>query len=328
MLTKNAPRLFMTFRFIAVFCAFVVFGCASDYSAVYEQQAVSAMSAPSAEEAVKIYEASVKKRVTSADYYEGRGDIYYKYGEFGSAVNEYTYSLRNIGRADVHMKRGRAYMNLRYFEDAVIDFNTVVAYHNKDMYTAVVERAKAYIELGRTKEALRDLESALKRAGESQPLFVALAEAYIKLGQTEKAKEYVQKAIMMEESASLYLVRGRLYYKTKDANQAIKDYTKALELEPKNLTAKLRLANIYATCPIEIYRDGKKAVAMVSAIYETNRETDVIITLASAYAETGDFDRAADLLAKGIEAEKDFVMQDEMRVFQKAFKERKNIYSW
>lgn len=319
----------MSLRFIAVICVFFVFGCASDFSAVYRQQADNAMKSATADEAVKAYEAAVTKRVTSPDYYEGRGDIYFKYGEFGSAVNEYTRSLRNMGRSDVYMKRGRAYMSLRFYEDATVDFNTVVAYHNKDMYTATVERAKAYIERGKTSEALKDLEKVQKRAGDSLQLFIALGEAYLKLGQIDKSKEYVQRAIMLDpENIELYLLRGKLFYKTKDPNQAIKDLNTVIEKDAGNMTAKLRLANIYATCPIEIYRDGKKAVEIAESLYAVNQEPDIIITLASGYAETGNFDKAVAVLAKGVEAERDFVMQDEMRVYMKSYKEKKYIYSW
>ncbi len=319
----------MFFRLIALFSVLALFACASDYSPVYFDMSKQAMKSATVDEALKAYEKSVKHNPHSPDYYNARGDIYYNYGRYGDAVNDYTQSLRNNSNSEVNMKRGRAYMKLRYFKDASIDFTSVIDRHNQHLYTAYVERAKAYIELGMTKEALRDLEKTKKRAGDSLDLNIALGEVYIKLNDPDKAKEYVQKALLMDpENIELYLLRGKLYYKTKDANQAITDIKAALERDPSLIQAKLELARIYATCPLEIYRDGKKAVEMARDVYETTNGLDALIVLAAGYAELGDFKKAVSLLDSRIESTKDYVMQDDMRVYKRAYEENRTITGW
>ncbi|MGE4317593.1 MAG: tetratricopeptide repeat protein [Deferribacterales bacterium] len=319
----------MFFRLIALFSVLTLFACASDYSSQYFDMSKQAMKSASVDDALKAYEKSVKHNPHSPDYYNARGDIYYNYGRYGEAVNDYTQSLRNDTSSEVNLKRGRAYMKLRYFKDASIDFTSVIDRHNQYMYTAYVERAKAYIELGMHKEALRDLEKTKKRSGDSLELNIALGEVYIKLNDPDKAKEYVQKALIMDpENAEMYLLRGKLYYKTKDANQAISDMKTALEKDPSLSGAKLELARIYATCPLEIYRDGKKAVEMAREIYEISNDLNALIVLAAGYAEMGDFKKAISLLDSRIEGTKDYVMQDDMRVYKRAYEENRTITGW
>ena len=53
---------------------------------------------------------------------------------------------------------------------------------------------------------------------------------------------------------------------------------------------------LWATCPDDKYRDGKKAVESATRACELGEwnESDSIATLAAAYAELGDYPRAID----------------------------------
>ena len=56
----------------------------------------------------------------------------------------------------------------------------------------------------------------------------------------------------------------------------------------------------YATCPDDKYRDGKKAVENASKAYQLDdgKHWHCLGTLAAAYAESGDFEKAKEWEAK------------------------------
>lgn len=314
---------------IVLSSALILAACATDNSAVYLDTAAQVSKMSDAESAVKQYQATVRKSVHSHYYYEGLGDIYFSYGEFGAAVNEYTQSLRNKEDAEVHLKRGRAYMKLAFYPDAAYDFSTVISLGGDKAFIAYAERAKAYVELGKYKEALKDIDKARSHTEISAELDRAMAEIYYKTADYNTAKVYVQRAVTaIPDDSALYMLRGKLFYKTRDANQAIADYEKAISLNPDYTEAKKELAMALATCPVSIYRNGAKAVELAKELYISEESSDNALVLSAAYAETGDFDKAAELISRASEKEKDLVKQDDMRVYLKAYQEKRTITSW
>ncbi|HRQ63597.1 MAG TPA: tetratricopeptide repeat protein [Xanthomonadaceae bacterium] len=70
-----------------------------------------------------------------------------------------------------------------------------------------------------------------------------------------------------------------------------------------NVDALNNAAWVLATCPDERYRDGRRAIELVSAAIEKNGPQAAFQgTLAAAYAETGDFIQAIELIQYAIES--------------------------
>ena len=96
-----------------------------------------------------------------------------------------------------------------------------------------------------------------------------------------------------------YVGRGGAYAVStstarRDAAKAVADYTEAMRLDPKDPGAFENFAWLLATSPDAKVRDGKKAVEYATRACELEQwaGTPGIETLAAAYAETGDFDKA------------------------------------
>jgi tetratricopeptide (TPR) repeat protein len=89
-----------------------------------------------------------------------------------------------------------------------------------------------------------------------------------------------------------YIQRGYAYKGIKKMEEAIYDFNRAIELDPKDYIARSQLAWLLATCPDKKYRDGIKAIEHAEKLVEFNKNPARLDTLAAAYAEAGRFEDA------------------------------------
>ncbi len=100
--------------------------------------------------------------------------------------------------------------------------------------------------------------------------------------------------------------RARAYRQKCDYPKAIEEWTELIRLYPDIGRGKYWLADLFATCPDPLYRNGKKAVEYAKSLCEGSKGecTDYLEVLASAYAETGDFGNAVLCQKKFLETAK------------------------
>ena len=97
------------------------------------------------------------------------------------------------------------------------------------------------------------------------------------------------------ESAEAYLFRARLQFARRKFAEARADYERSLELAREAQSDSLNaVAWLYATCPDNAVRDGKRAVELAKKACDLTQWKDghILDTLAAAYAETGNFSEA------------------------------------
>lgn len=75
-------------------------------------------------------------------------------------------------------------------------------------------------------------------------------------------------------------------------NQAIINYNKTINIDPGYAQAYNNLAWIMATCPDKRYRNGSQAIEFAKKALSLSKEVDFLDTLAAAYAEAGNFEKA------------------------------------
>ena len=88
----------------------------------------------------------------------------------------------------------------------------------------------------------------------------------------------------------------------KNCDMAIADYKEAIRLD-KFAPAFHVLAWLWATCPEESFRHGKRAVELAARACGLAewKDANMLATLAAAYAEVGEFDKAVEWEEKAIQ---------------------------
>ena len=120
----------------------------------------------------------------------------------------------------------------------------------------------------------------------------------------DKAIADFNEAIRLDSGfAPAYNNRGNAWRVRKNYDMAIADYNEAIRLDRTFAPAYQALARLWATCPEESFRDGKRAVELATRACGLAewKDANMLATLAAAYAEVGKFDKAVEWEEKAIQ---------------------------
>lgn len=174
--------------------------------------------------------------------------------------------------------------------------------------TAYMNRGNAHAARQENEEALQDYAQALEANPRNAGVFVNRANISLGRGEFDAVVASCTEAIQLEPSmGEAYINRAIAYDKLSKWTEAVADLQKAIALNGKRLEVAFnQLAWIRATSREKSLRHGKEAVKAATRACElTNWEDPGLIdTLAAAYAENGEFEKAVKMQAWAVSFDK------------------------
>jgi protein O-mannosyl-transferase len=210
---------------------------------------------------------------------------------------------RNPGSWMPHNELGVVLLNSGRTDAALAEFQKAVEI-NPDLAEAHFNLGVALSRSGRNEEAMTQYQAALKLNPDFADMQNKFGLFLWQTGRNDEAITHFRAATQLKpDDAEAWFNLGNSLVQIGQIKEAIASYEKAVAADPHYLQAQNNLASVLATCPDDSLRDGRRAVQVAqSANQFTDGGNPIILgTLASAYAEAGQFPEAIATARRALE---------------------------
>lgn len=205
-----------------------------------------------------------------------------------------------------HINYGNALCEEERYDEAFTHFSE--ALHIKPGSSiARINVGKVFLKKGRYDKAVVHLSEVLSARPDWADAYYFLGLAYHLQDNYEAAIQKYQEALHINpDLADAHSNLGQIFVSNGDLDGAIKHYTEALRLRGDDVNTMNNLAWVLATAEDTKYQNPAEAVKLAERACELTRyeQSDLLDTLAVAYASSGRFEEAIEVSEKAIELAK------------------------
>ena len=240
---------------------------------------------------------------------------------------------KNIGAL---LLRASIYSDQEKLDEALADINEVLKIEpllvqgiqmrgtilsQQEKFGEAIEDIQLLADNDRSNQFLQRQLAMLYNANDQPSRAIKVYDKLLELNSEDqwKDKSNSKKIVFIARRAAVLRGRGDARLSTGEHKEAIADYNEALELgdelkkieEEEGATELTKpddgvlnnLAWVLATSPTDDVRDGERAIKLATQAAEITefKQAHILSTLASGYAETGDFENAIKWIEKAIE---------------------------
>jgi tetratricopeptide (TPR) repeat protein/peroxiredoxin/mono/diheme cytochrome c family protein len=228
-----------------------------------------------------------------------RAQIWEKAGDAAQALADYTHIIERVdpGFGRAYRNRGLLRMRRGAVDEGLADLAKTVEIEPQRRGEIDYQTGMLYLQQGKAQAAVPLLQSAVERMPSHVAAREFLASALFQAGDLEGAYAQFEKAgetdtknpLVFEHLAWIRMKQERM-------GEALAHFRRALACEPGNPRLMNGVAWVLATDPGDAVRNGKEAVQLAEAACRVSefRSEQFLDTLAAAYAEAGQFDRAVE----------------------------------
>jgi tetratricopeptide (TPR) repeat protein len=205
--------------------------------------------------------------------------------------------------------KGSALIAVKRLEEALKAYDKALELDPK-YAPAYFARGFVYYSVGNFQQAITDYDTAIELDPQHVEAHYNRGLAYGNLGNLQQAVRGFDKATELDpKNVKAYNSRGLAYRDLGNEEQAVRDWAKAMEVDPEYPNAYNNYAWMLATHESPKHRDGKRAVEYgEKAVFLSEKRNDdnrmksmCYDTLAAAYAEIGEFEKAVLMVSKAYE---------------------------
>jgi tetratricopeptide (TPR) repeat protein len=169
---------------------------------------------------------------------------------------------------------------------------------------ALLLRSTMLAEEKKYGEAIGDVDRLLKLSPKNIELRLHVASLFSAGGWPRKAISLIGEVLSDDPDNWMALrSRGDVYLSIGDHAKAVADFEKALKAQPENSGILNNFAWVLATSPDDKVRNAKRSIELGTKACELTKfkAAHILSTLASGYAESGDFETAIKWSSKAVE---------------------------
>lgn len=217
-------------------------------------------------------------------------------GDIEGAISRYCRAIAlKPNYTEAHYNLARLLAEKGDFAGAINQYNDALTVDPDDAEThnnLGVTLARA----GRIEEAIAHYRKALELRPDYSDALRNFANALLRTGRRSEAITLYEKALqLLPEDADLHADLGSALAQQGLVREAIAHYRDALQIAPENSEAQTKLAWLLSTSSDPGLRNGSEAVRLAEQANQRVNGGDPIVlrVLAASYAETGEFEKAA-----------------------------------
>jgi tetratricopeptide (TPR) repeat protein len=215
--------------------------------------------------------------------------------EYDKAMAAYNEAIRlDPNYAPAYTARAETWGRKHYRDREVADISMAIKLDPTNAAYRVA-RGESWSAQGRHDYAMADYDEAIRMAPNDPSKYISRGNEWRKDLKLEQAiVDYTQALRINPRYTAAYIARAQTWRQSRAFDQAIREYSELIQVDPNNSEGHWALARILATCYVEDFRNGKRAVEEATRACELTRwqDPDCLDTLAAAYAESGDFQAA------------------------------------
>ena len=199
---------------------------------------------------------------------------------------------------------GMIFLNQHKYEDAKVYLDKAHELSPNNV-NIIYNRGNVNAALNNHENAIQNYDLAIKQRPNWLAAYKNRAKSALKLNKYDVAIEDYTRAIeLAPQDANLHFNRGQIFQILGRTKKALEDYNATIRLKPDRTMAYNNKAWILATCANAEIRNGHESLTSAKRAYELAKEPkqyDVLDTLAAAYAEAAQYEKAVEWQLKAIE---------------------------
>lgn len=189
------------------------------------------------EGAIAVYRDILARRPDRADVRSNLGAAYARLGRYEDAISEYKRALALLPQNQViRYNLALAYYKAAFFTEAAGELSDLIAAVHEtrpERWTAILLLADCQIRLGEYKKVIDLLTPYEAARGNDRAFAYLLGSALISDNQVQRGQVLIDRVFGGEDSAEARLLIGSILLLADDGPGAVKEFERALELNPK-----------------------------------------------------------------------------------------------
>jgi tetratricopeptide (TPR) repeat protein len=241
------------------------------------------------------YSQAIRLNPKQAIYYAGRAAGYCGVGEYDQAITDCSQAIRlDPELAEAYASRGGAYGHQGHLDQAMCDLNEALRL-NPQLVEGHLNRAILFIKKGDADGAIGDLSEIIQINPTDAASYKIRGLLYSSKHDFDQAiKDFTSFLKSNPTNTDVYVHRMGAHWLNGDFQEAIADCRTVVRLNPSASFYWRELSMMLSSCPGASVRDQQEAVEAAQKACELTgwKEPLCLVTLAEAYANSGDFEQA------------------------------------